>query len=202
MFALFSDFTAHFDSFHINGVRIHAVIQVLSSPQEGEKHSAITPPPMVPALLSEFPEIEKASRYFPPGRMVVKYQDQVFYETGVRFVDVDFLSIFTFEMMTGEKESALSTANTVVITEDTALKYFGDEDPLGKILTLDNKIDIVVTGITENPPDNSSVVYDFLVSMDTARSLNPLGWRRNSPYSSTNTTLMSRNPRNVCIFIH
>jgi ABC-type antimicrobial peptide transport system permease subunit len=74
-------------------------------------------------------------------------------------------------MMTGEKESALSTANSVVITEETALKYFGDEDPLGKILTLDNKIDIVVTGITENPPDNSSVVYDFLVSMDTARSL-------------------------------
>ena len=171
MFALLSDFTSHFDSCHTNADRIYAVVQVLSSPQEGEQHSAITPSPMVPALLSEFPEIEKASRYFPPGRMVVKYQDKVFYETGVRFVDNDFLSIFTFMMAAGEKESVLSRTNSVVMTEDSALKYFGDEDPVGKILTLDNKIDVVVTGITENPPNNSSVVYDFLVSLDTARSL-------------------------------
>ena len=171
MFALLSDFTSNFDSCHENADRIYAVVQVLSSSQEGEQHSAITPSPMVPALISEFPEIEKASRYFPPGRMVVKYRDKIFYENGVRFVDADFLSIFTFKMIVGEKESALSRANTVVMSEDSALKYFGDEDPVGKTLTLDNKIDVVVTGITENPPNNSSISYDFLVSMDTARSL-------------------------------
>ncbi len=171
MFALLSDFTAHFDSCHNNADRIHAVVQVLRSPQEGEQHSAITPSPMVPALLNEFPEIEKASRYFPPGRMVVKYQNKVFYESGVRFVDPDFLSIFTFKMIKGEKESVLSKTSSVVMTEDMALKYFGEEDPVGKTLTLDNKVDVMVTGITDNPPNNSSVVYDILVSMDTARSL-------------------------------
>ncbi len=171
MFALLSDFTSNFDSCHKNSDRIYAVVQVLSSSQEGEQHSAITPSPMVPALISEFPEIEKASRFFPPGRMVVKYRNKIFYESGVRFVDADFLSIFTFKMIAGEKESALSRANTVVMSEDSAFKYFGDEDPVGKTLTLDNKIDVVVTGITENPPNNSSIIYDFLVSMDTARSL-------------------------------
>ncbi len=171
MFALLSDFTAHYDSCHKNADRIHSVVQVLRSPQEGEQHSAITPSPMVPALLNEFPEIEKASRYFPPGRMVVKYQDKVFYESGIRFVDSDFLSIFTFKMIKGEKESVLSKTSSVVMTEDMAFKYFGEEDPVGKTLTLDNKIDVMVTGITENPPNNSSVVYDILVSMDTARSL-------------------------------
>ena len=171
MFALLSDFTTNFDSSHEKADRIYAVVQVLTSSLEGEQHSAIAPAPLVPALLSEFPEIEKASRYYPPGRMVVKYQDKVFYESGVRFVDPDFLSIFTFGMIAGEKDSALSRANSVVMTEETAYKYFGDEDPVGKTLTLENEIDVLVTGITENPPNNSSIIYDFLVSMETARNL-------------------------------
>lgn len=171
MFALLSDFTSNFDSCHKKADRIYAVVQVTTDIQEGEQHSAIVPAPLVPALQSEFPEIEKAARYYPPGRMIVKYQDRIFYESGVRFVDPDFLSIFTFDMVAGEKESALYRANSVVMTEDSAFKYFGDEDPLGKTLTLENKIDVVVTEITENVPNNSSVVYDFLVSMETARTL-------------------------------
>jgi putative ABC transport system permease protein len=170
MFALLTDFTSNFDSCHKNADRIYAVVQVLTSAQKGEQHSAIMPAPLVPAMLSEFPEIQKASRFFPPGQMIVKYRDKIFYEGGVRFVDPDFLSIFTFKMIAGEKESALSRANSVVMTEDAASKYFGDEDPLGKTLTLDNKIDVVVTGITEKIPIDSSIVYDFLVSMDTART--------------------------------
>jgi putative ABC transport system permease protein len=171
MFALLADFTSNFDSCHKNADRIYAVVQVTADTQEGELHSAIIPAPLVPGLLNEFPEIEKAARYYPPGRMIVKYKDRIFYESGCRFVDPDFLLIFTFGMIAGEKRSALSRANSVVMTKDSALKYFGDEDPIGKTLTLDNKIDVVVTGITENIPNNSSIVYDFLVSMETARSL-------------------------------
>jgi len=171
MFALLSDFTSNFDSCHKNADRIYAVVQVLTNSVEGEQHSAIVPAPLVPAFLSEFPEIEKAARYFPPGRMIVKYQDRIFYESAVRFVDPDFLSIFSFGMIAGEKDSALSRANSVVLTEETAFKYFGDEDPVGKTLTLANKIDVLVMGITENPPNNSSIIYDILVSMETARSL-------------------------------
>lgn len=171
MFALLSDFTSNFDSCHKNADRIYAVVQVTTDIQEGEQHSAIIPAPLVPAFRSEFPEIERASGYYPPGRMIVKYRDRIFFESGVRFVDPDFLSIFTFDMIAGEKKSALSGANSAVMTEDSAFKYFGDEDPLGKTLTLENKIDVVVTGITENIPDNSSIVYDILVSMETGRSL-------------------------------
>jgi putative ABC transport system permease protein len=171
MFALLSDFTSNFDSCHRDADRIFAVVQVKSDVQGGEHHSAIVPAPLVPALRSEFPEIEKAARYYPPGRMIVKYRDRIFYESGVRFVDPDFLSIFTFGMIAGEKELALSRVNSVVMTKDSALKYFGDEDPLGKTLTLNKKVDVVVTGITENPPNNSSIVYDFLVSMETGRAL-------------------------------
>ena len=59
----------------------------------------------------------------------------------------------------------------MVLTKASADKYFGDENPIGKVLTLDNKIDVVVTGVTENVPKNSSIRYDFLVSMETANVL-------------------------------
>jgi putative ABC transport system permease protein len=171
MFALLADFISNFDSCHKNADRVYSVVQVRTDAQEGEQHSAIVPPPLASALQAEFPEIEKASRYFPPGRMIVKHRDRIYYESGVRFVDPDFLSVFTFDMIAGEKESVLSGTNSVVMTEDLAMKYFGDEDPLGKVLTLDNKVDVVVTGITENNPNNSSIRYDFLVSMEAARTL-------------------------------
>ncbi len=188
MFALMADFTASFDGFHDNADRIYAVVQVLAGGREGEQHSAMTPPPLVPALMREFPEIEKATGFFPPGRMVVKNQDKIFYENGVRFVDADFLSIFTFKMLAGDRESALSGANSIVMTEETAFKYFGDEDPLGRTLALDNEIAAVVTGITENIPANSSIHYDFLVSMETARSR--YGWMEDWSTNNQGTLLL------------
>ena len=171
MFALLTFRTSNFDAFHVNADRIHALVQVLPGGQEGAQHSAITPPPLLPALVSEFPEIEKAARFHPAGRLIVKHENKIFYETGVRFVDPDFLSIFSYKMTAGEKASALSRANSVVLTEDMADKYFPEVNPLGKIFTLDNKTDVVVTGVTENVPENSSLHYDFLVSMATAPAL-------------------------------
>ncbi len=169
MFSLVVDFTSSVDSFHKNADRIYAVVQILPG-SEGQ-HSAITPAPLMPALVSEFPEIEKAARFFPPGRMIVRYNDKVFYENGVRFIDADFLSIFSFKMITGEKDMALLGANSIILTEDSAFKYFGDEDPLGKTLSLNKEADVVVTGVIENVSYDSSIQFDFLVSMETARTL-------------------------------
>ncbi len=169
MFSLVVDFTSSVDSFHKNADRIYAVVQI--PPGSEGHHSAITPAPLMPALVSEFPEIERAARFFPPGRMIVRYNDKVFYENGVRFVDSDFLSIFSFKMITGEKDTALSGANSIILTEDSALKYFGDEDPLGKTLSLNKEADVVVTGVIENVSYDSSIQFDFLVSMETARTL-------------------------------
>jgi len=171
MFALLTDFVSDFDSFHKNADRIYAVVQVLPGGNAGDEHSAITPPPLLGALRSEFPEIKKGSRFFPPGRMIVRHGDKIFYENGVKFVDSDFLSIFSFKMKSGDITTALSGVNSIVLTEDSALKYFGNETPLGKIFSLDNKTDVTVTGITENVPENSSIHYDFLVSMGTARAM-------------------------------
>lgn len=177
LFALISEFSSNFDTFHKKARRIFGVVQVLPAGIEGEQHSAITPAPLLPALLDELPEIEEATRFHPPGRIVVKYKDKVFYETGIRFVDSNFLSVFSFKIIAGNAETVLSKPYSLVLTEDVAVKYFGDENPVGKTLTLDNRIDVTVTGVTENVPKNSTIIYDFLVSMETAKAL--YNWMEN-----------------------
>jgi len=172
LFALMLFSQSNFDSFHKKADRIYCVVQVLSRGVERDHHSAITPAPLKDVLLAEFPEIEKAARFFPPGRMVVRHGDKLFYENRIRFVDADFLSIFTFNLIKGQPETVLSNPYSIVLTETSALKYFGNEDPIGKSLTINNDFDIVVTGIIEDIPENSSIRFDFLVSMETAGAIN------------------------------
>lgn len=172
LFALLLVSQTDYDSFHENSDRIYCVVQVLPKGIDKDRHSAITPAPLKDVLLDEFPEIKKAARFHPPGRMVVRYKDNLFYESGVRFVDPDFLSIFTFKLVRGETDAVLAKPYSIVLTETSARKYFGHENPIGKSLTLNNITDVVVTGIAEDIPDNSVIRFDFLVSMETAKALN------------------------------
>jgi putative ABC transport system permease protein len=172
LFAVLLHSQSNFDSFHKNADRIYSIVQIVSRGMERDHHSAITPAPLKDALLAEFPEIEKAARFFPPGRMVVKYKNNIFYENSIRFVDPDFLSIFSFNLVRGEAETVLSKPYSIVLTEASALKYFGNEDPIGKSLTINNNFDVVITGITEDIPENSSIRFDFLVSMQVATAMN------------------------------
>ena len=171
LFALMSDFFSSFDTFNEKANRIFGIVQVLPGGLEGDRHSAITPSPLSTALLSEFPEIEQATRFYPPGRMVVKSLDKMFYETGIRFVDSNFLKIFSFHLKNGNPEKVLSNPYSIVLTEEMAAKYFDKENPIGNILTLDNNMDVTVTGVIEDIPSNSTLSFDFLLSMDTAKNL-------------------------------
>ncbi len=172
LFALMLFSQSNYDSFHKKADRIYCVVQVLSRGVERDHHSAITPAPLKNALLAEFPEIEKAARFSPAGRLVVSHGDKLFYESMIRFADADFLSIFTFNLIKGQPETVLSNPYFIVLTETSALKYFGNEDPIGKSLTINNDFDVIVTGIIEDIPQNSSIRFDFLVSMETAGAMN------------------------------
>jgi putative ABC transport system permease protein len=172
-FALMNEFLSTFNEFNHNADRIYSVVQVLPGGIDGDQHNAITPSPLVPAMLDDYPEIESACRFFPAGRMIVKYKDKIFFESGVKFVDPEFLTMFTFDLIKGEGETALSNPYSIVLTKELAIKYFGDENPLGKSLILDNKIDVTVTGVADNIPRNSSIRFNFLVSFETANELFP-----------------------------
>jgi len=173
-FALMNEFLATFNEFHENVDRIYSVVQVLPGGIDGDQHNAITPTPLVSAMQEEFPEIERASRYFPASRTIVKYKDKIFYESGIKFVDPEFLSIFSFNLKSGNSKAALTKPYSIVITENMANKYFGDENPVGKSLTLDNKVDVVITGVVSKIPQNSSIKFNALVSFETVNTLYPV----------------------------
>ena len=93
----------------------------------------------------------------------MKYEDKDFSEFDVRGIDPDFLEMFTFPFRQGYKLTVLQDPYSIVITEAMAEKYFGDESPIGKVITINNRHDLRVTGVLENVPSNSSLQFDMLV---------------------------------------
>jgi len=169
--ALYTGFNFSYDTFHEDVDNIYGVVQVLPSGNTGEQHTAITPAPLLPAMVEEFREIQSSTRFSRCRKMIIRYEEQTFYETDVLLVDPNFLSFFNFRQISGKQDDPLAEPHSILLSQDSALKYFGDVDPLGKILTLDNKMDVTVTGVIENNPLNSSIHYDFLLTMETGRSL-------------------------------
>jgi putative ABC transport system permease protein len=171
LFARTAAIRAYADRFHRHADRIHALVQVVPSETEEEKHTAFVPAPLPSALIEEYPEIEDVVRVLPPGRMTVRRGDESFYENGILFVDSNFLEFFTFDMASGNSETVLSELNSVVLSEAAAFKYFGNADPIGRVLTLNQQINVRVTGVTKNLKRTSSIQFDFLVPLEASRSL-------------------------------
>jgi len=173
MIAVMEDLHFNADSFHEKADRIYGVIQVNDTGNEAKSHSAFNPGPLLAALQGEFPEIESGTRVLPPGRLVVRHGENIFYQNRVRFVDAGFLSIFSFPLVSGNRNTALAQPYSVVLSQSAAEKYFGKDDPLGKVLSINRKVDVTVTAVAKNLYENSSIRFELLVSMDAARALFP-----------------------------
>ncbi|MCK5148176.1 ABC transporter permease [bacterium] len=173
LMSLLSQEMKHYDQFHEQSHRIYTLVQVIPDGMNGEQHSAMTPGPLALSLPTEIPEIEMAVRYLPAGQTIVQYADKIFYESSIRFVDESFLQMFSFKMTAGDRNLALKTPYSVVISTAMAKKYFGISNPIGKVLTLNNKTNVTITGVLSKIPGNSSLNFNFLVSMKTAESMIP-----------------------------
>ena len=171
LFALTAGTKLRADKFHENADRIYSVVQIVQSENKEEKHLAFTPGPIAEALRMEFPEIENVVRVFPGGKMTLKRGEDSFFEDNILFVDPAFLSIFSFKMTAGNPKTALSEPYSMVMSEVVAHKYFGDENPIGKVLTLAKEVNVRVTGVTRNISRTSSIRFEFLISMETIRAL-------------------------------
>jgi len=126
-------------------------------------HVSVTPHPLGPALVEEIPEIVDATRYVWSGGLLFRYGEKAFFEYNVRAVDPSFLQMFTFPLIKGDKDKALDSPHSLVINEDIAEKYFGKQDPLGKVITVNNAHEFTVTGVIKNVPHHSILQFDLLM---------------------------------------
>jgi len=129
--------------------------------------AAVTSHVMGPMLMQEYPEIESYVRFDTGSRRVVRYGDRSFNEDRFMWADSTLFSVFSFEMVQGDPETALKDPYTVVITEEIAEKYFGSENPIGKNLTVHFDTEYTVTGVIKNIPDNTHFTADFFGSFST-----------------------------------
>ena len=144
---------------------------------------AVTPSALAKALKEETPEVERSTR-FAFNSLTVKYEDKVFTE-GVGAADPDFLEMFTVPFLEGNPQTALLKPHSLVLTEETAKKYFGNVDALGKTVVVENKYDFVVTGVIGNIPHNSHLQFDMLAPFLFLKELGSTmeDWNTNWCYS-------------------
>ena len=143
----------------------------------------ITSGGIAPALIAEMPDVLNAVRFTRPYDQLVAWRDKQFYEERIFFADASVFDVFSFSLIQGEAKTALGEPSTVVITRDMARKYFGSEDPMGKVLTLGRGQDFTVTGVLREIPRNSHFRFDMLFSMKSLEKDLAEEWRRSSCYS-------------------
>ncbi len=128
-------------------------------------NNATSPMPLG-EFVKDFKEVNSVVRFIPGANNVVAYDDIKFNEDKFRFVDPNFFEIFDLEMVSGESDSALLEANTLVLSESTANKYFGNADPMGKKLVRSN-IEYTITGVCKDMPSATHFKFSFLASIAT-----------------------------------
>jgi putative ABC transport system permease protein len=170
-----------FDRFHKDAKNLYQVEE--DQYYSGEVyHVTVTPFPSGPVWKEEVPEIKDACRYQWPSGMLFRYGEKAFYESGCVAVDPSFFSMFSFQLIKGDGQTILTEPFSAVLTDETAQKYFGDEDPMGKTLMVNNKYEFTVTGIVKKPPKNSSLTFDILVPFNYLKEIGEYDdqWGNNS----------------------
>ena len=155
-----------YDRFHENAENIYCLGRETTTADRVIREP-LSSAPTASALIHDYPEIANVARFRSSGRIVVRYRDKKFYEKHISYIDPSVFDIFTFPMISGDPKTALVKPYSVVITEETALKYFNTENPMGKILRFNNQHNYSVTGVMKNIPRNSHFEFDMLCSMET-----------------------------------
>ena len=153
-----------YDKYNENWKRIYRVNQYANF-DGSDFNGALTPVLLCGAIEEEIPEVEAVTRLFRGSHKLVSYGDIHYTAERFFYTDESFFRIFSIPLIRGNKATALSDAMTIVLTRSTARQYFGDADPMGKVLELDNGWKFTVTGICEDVPETSHFHFDYLASL-------------------------------------
>jgi putative ABC transport system permease protein len=159
-----------FDKFNDKADRIYRVSRSWFGPTgDVSLNLGAVAPPFGPLLKNDFPDIEKVTVLLPDGTSTFKYGEKIFNETNGMFADQNLFDLFNVKVLRGNPAKALSDPFSIMLTPDLAKKYFGDEDPINKVIRLDRQFQFKVTGIFENLPSNSHWHADHLLSFSTLK---------------------------------
>jgi len=163
-----------FDRYAEEYDQIYRMVLDITAPDGEDISMARTPPPWAPALAQDYPEVENYVRFKTPlvsWLVSNEGKDKKFHEKGFYFADETVFDFFDFKLLQGDPATALQDPLSLVLTESTARRYFGDEAPVGQILRLDNAYDLEVTGVMQDVPRNSHFDFDILASIHTLSSI-------------------------------
>jgi putative ABC transport system permease protein len=176
LITMYVDYEWSFDTYHAKGDRIYRVIH---GSTDNDNAWVWGNAPIGQALHDNFPEIDKIAQFSGRSDILLTHGETAFQEEGVFFMDSTAFDIFSWRLLKGNPKTALAAPFSIVLTESTARKYFGDEDPLGKSLKgsgspgRSDAGDYLVTGVMEDVPANSHFRFNALLSMSTFRKSRP-----------------------------
>ena len=164
-----------YDRYHAEQNRIYRLVTGVQG--AGYEAIAKVPGPWGTAAARELPGVEQVTRFVFVNETLLSRGEKHFYQAGGLYADSTVFEVFSFRLLRGNPQTALSAPRGMVLTESFARKYFGEEDPLGKVLKVDGREDYEITGVMQEVPAASHFTFDFLVSMATFD--NPLreDWR-------------------------
>jgi putative ABC transport system permease protein len=149
------------DSFHTKEKRIYRVMRNFKELKQGVPYLS---GPYAPALLNDFPADIKQAVRVNTSQGLISFNNKSFIEKKLYVTDADFFSLFSFKLIKGNAQTVLKDPSSVVLTETTAKKYFGDIDnAMGKVVTMDKRLQLKVTGIAKDVPSNSHLNFDLVV---------------------------------------
>jgi putative ABC transport system permease protein len=158
----------NYDKSHVNYARIYRLEShfVINGKDD---YFAVTQIPLAPTLKDEYPEIEEYVRLAPVGTMFMKYGEREFQEDSIYFADSTIFKVFTHPFIAGDPATALSRPYSMVLTETQALKYFGQDNPIGKSVKTLEGANYEITGVIKDLPGNLHMRFDGLISAATFR---------------------------------
>jgi len=152
-----------YDDFHAEADRLYRVT-VYDRVGSSELESALTAPALAAVIPQEFTGVSRATRFLPYPQQVLRWEDQSVTESGMVYADADFLQMFSYPLLQGDPATALKEPNSLVLTESTARKYFGEQSAMGRLINVGESATYQVTGIVADPPAHSHLYFDVLAS--------------------------------------
>jgi len=154
-----------YDKFHANANDIYRLDYLLYEEGVLEQHSASGSHGVGKEIKNAFPEVLDYTRFY-HTESLVKYGDETLKERNILYAQSSFFNLFSFPLVMGKADSNLLALNHAVVTQETARKYFGDENPMGKLIRIDGAVDYEIAGVIKSIPQNSHFKFDILLSYD------------------------------------